>query len=78
MNIYQGGGTFRGKIISIKRHYPSLIWETIPASIGSGHPGSIHMRLQSTSINNCNMYNTLLILTLLYIITHLTVYSVTK
>ena len=39
MNIYQGGGTSRGKIISIKRHYPSLSWETIPASIGSGHPG---------------------------------------
>ena len=37
MNTYQGAGTSQGKIISIKCHYPSLIWEIIPPSIVSGH-----------------------------------------
>ena len=33
-----GFGNLSGEIISAKRHYPSLIWEIIPPSIGSGHP----------------------------------------
>ena len=51
MNTYQGGGISQGKIISIKRHFTSLIFEIISPLVSSNPLPlpliSIHTRLQS-------------------------------
>ena len=38
VNTFQGGGTFQGKIIPIKRHFTSLIFGIISPLVGSGPP----------------------------------------
>ena len=38
MNTYQGGGTSQGKVISIKRHFSSLIFGIISPLVGSASP----------------------------------------
>ena len=55
MNIYQGSTTSQGKIIPIKIHFASLIFEIITLSVGSGPLISIHVRFQSP---NCYLYKT--------------------
>ena len=51
MNTYQGGGISQGRIISIKRHFTSLIFEIISLLVSSRRLPlpliSIHTRLQS-------------------------------
>ena len=38
MSTYQGGGTSQGKVISIKRHFASLIFGIISPLVGSASP----------------------------------------
>ena len=38
MNTYQGGEASQGKIIPIKRHFVSLIFEIVSPLVGSGPP----------------------------------------
>ena len=54
MNIYQGGGTYQGKIIPIKR-LASLIIGIISPLVGYDPLISVHMRFQSS---NCYIYKT--------------------